>query len=381
MYCIIRRQGVDSLVHVNRLTRKYHWTEAMPDTAIWDSEVSSTSEQPPQVTRKEMLPRISEGDTIIFPLEMEAGTRIPFGIGVVLDASDQSNIHYQWLGNASGRADRPFRLCWHQASTDQIYYKETKLHAGHTKGTGSDVAAREVIAYGTDILNSGVKITRRIRQMLEDNPTVQQNWGANDESIFSIGTPEQATNNRDGESENKDEHADSSAERGAEQIIVLFTAEQRPTHHHAGIRIGEAKKPGPETDNPSSYIVVYRDGTIAADVDVYANETTPTPARQFLTASMLLDTGTNPELSGTAEAIHVVAELDAYDQPNAPTSSESKSDSDDEPPPLLMNVQRRPDVPDSDGDMPELVEDTSEEDAPDVDTCRRGLARSGRRNK
>ena len=230
------------------------------------------------------------------------------------------------------------------------------------------MAAREVIAYGTDILNSGVKITRRIRQMLEDNPTVQQNWGANDESIFSIGAPEQATNNRDGESENKDEHADSSAERGAEQIIVLFTAEQRPTHHHAGIRIGEAKNPGPETDNPSSYIVVYRDGTIAADVDVYANETTPTPARQFLTASMLLDTGTNPELPGTAEAIHVVAELDAYDQPNAPTSSESKSDSDDEPPPLLMNVQRRPDVPDSDGDMPELVESTSEEDAPEVDT-------------
>jgi hypothetical protein len=41
MYCVIKREGQETRVHVNRLTRKYHWTEAMPDTAIWGSEISA----------------------------------------------------------------------------------------------------------------------------------------------------------------------------------------------------------------------------------------------------------------------------------------------------------------------------------------------------
>ena len=38
MYCVIKAEGKEKRVHVNRLTRKYHWTEAMPDTAIWGRE-------------------------------------------------------------------------------------------------------------------------------------------------------------------------------------------------------------------------------------------------------------------------------------------------------------------------------------------------------
>jgi hypothetical protein len=173
MYCVVKREGVETRIHVNRLTRKYHWTEAMPDTAIWDWLPVAKPSEPKTANQgaRDKGP-IAEGETIIFPNDLEDGSKIPFGIGIVTDASDQCNIQFQWLGNAKGRANVTFRLCWHQMRTSELYYAAHKLHANHTPGTGSNVDAKEVIAHGTDVLNVEGKISTKIRHILEDNPTI-----------------------------------------------------------------------------------------------------------------------------------------------------------------------------------------------------------------
>ena len=186
MYCVVRREGRDTRVHVNRLTRKYHWTEAMPDTAIWSTKnITDILQEDKPDEPKDETP-IQVGETIIFPAAMEGEYNIPFGIGVVTDASDQSNICIQWLGNEKGKTNLAFRLCWHQASTSQIYYRDHKIHGTHTPATGSNVHANEVIAHGTNILNSEGKIASRIRHILEDNPMVRQAWGDAEEPIFTM---------------------------------------------------------------------------------------------------------------------------------------------------------------------------------------------------
>jgi hypothetical protein len=121
MYCVVKTEGKEKRIHVNRLTRKYHWTEAMPDTAIWGSEIIARK---PEEAKEERIDdtRIVKGETIIFPLEMEEGSQIPFGIGIVTDARC----------NAVGQTNLAFRLCWHQASTSQIYYQDRKIYPTHT---------------------------------------------------------------------------------------------------------------------------------------------------------------------------------------------------------------------------------------------------------
>ena len=79
-----------------------------------------------------------------------------------------------------------FRLCWYQASTSQIYYKELKIYPTHTPAMGSDVNANKVIAHGMDILNSEGKIAPKIRHVLEDHPAVQQAWGGSERNIFAV---------------------------------------------------------------------------------------------------------------------------------------------------------------------------------------------------
>ena len=138
---------------------------------------------------------ILNGETIIFPAAMEGEYRVPFGIGVVTDASDQADICIQWLGNEKGRTNLAFRLCWHQASTSQIYYRDHKIHSTHTPATGSNVNANEVMAHGTNILNSEGKIAARVRHILEDDPVVKQAWGDSDEPIFSMVVQSQSRMN------------------------------------------------------------------------------------------------------------------------------------------------------------------------------------------
>ena len=101
MYCIVRRGDKETRVHVNRLTRKYHWTEAMPDTAIWGSETNDRATEESKEHRIKEDDPITTGETVIFPLAMEGDSRIPFGIGIGPDAIDQNDICIQWLGNAN----------------------------------------------------------------------------------------------------------------------------------------------------------------------------------------------------------------------------------------------------------------------------------------
>jgi hypothetical protein len=70
-------------------------------------------------------------------------------LGIVTDASDQSNICYRWLGNANGKTNVAFRLCWHQASTSQIYYKQRKIYPTHTPASKSGLEAKERIKHSS----------------------------------------------------------------------------------------------------------------------------------------------------------------------------------------------------------------------------------------
>ena len=162
----------------------------MPDTAIWSTKNEDMPRNNKPDSPKEDTP-ILVGETIIFPAATEGEYHIPFGIGVVTDASDQSDISIQWLGNEKGKTNLAFRLCWNQASTSQIYYRDHNIHSTHTPATGSNVHADEVIAHGTNILNSEGKIASKIRHILEDNPMVRQAWGDSEESIFTVILPPQ----------------------------------------------------------------------------------------------------------------------------------------------------------------------------------------------
>jgi hypothetical protein len=152
---------------------------------------------------------------------MEGESRIPFGIGVVTDASDQSDICIQWLGNANGKTNLAFRLCWHQASTSQIYYRDHKIHNSHTPVTGSDVNANG--SHSSRHLNSEGKIASRIRHILEDHPIVKQAWGDSEKSIFAVSEQSWTSDERDAH--------------------TLFTAEQRPSHHKHRQKKMEGKIP------------------------------------------------------------------------------------------------------------------------------------------
>ena len=91
-----------------------------------------------------------------------------------------------------GKTNLAFRLCWHQPSTNQIYYRDNRQHANHTPATGSDISATEIIAHGPDILNAEGKIASRIRHILEDHPLVRQAWGDSKNPIFTVHMLEEA---------------------------------------------------------------------------------------------------------------------------------------------------------------------------------------------
>ena len=139
------------------------------------------------------------------------------------------------------RHGRPFRLCWQQHTTNQIYYRDAKINSVHSPSTASAVQASEVIAHGADILNSSGKISKATRELIEDHPAVQQAWGSTKGSIFLLQEQDSGANlvmsAATGETFSIIDPIDGIANS---EIIFLFTAKQRPTHHWAGIRIGEA---------------------------------------------------------------------------------------------------------------------------------------------
>jgi hypothetical protein len=94
------------------------------------------------------------------------------------------------------------------------------------------VRASEVIAHGADILHSSGKISKATRELIEDHPAIQQAWGSTEGSIFLIQERDSEANlimsAATGETVSIIDPTDGTANS---EVIFLFAAEQRPTHH------------------------------------------------------------------------------------------------------------------------------------------------------
>ena len=99
----------------------------------------------------------------------------PWGVGVVLNDKNQSNLEIQWLGNTRENANGKFEPCWFQYSEKAYYYGTSKIHYKHTPLTTWDTAttvgvADVILTSRTHIvLNNNNMMPSNTRKVVEDN--------------------------------------------------------------------------------------------------------------------------------------------------------------------------------------------------------------------
>jgi exonuclease III len=173
-HCALDVKGTATTYNVNRLTKQYFWDGVCKDTGKAFQKPSEAeldfkhgdAKEADSVIEQSKAEEVKEGHIIIFPMEMSDDHPCPFGVGRVLDVTDKSNLHFQWLGNAKYNATSSFKPAWFQESDKTYYYSQKPIHHSHPAYTGRMSLTKEVAVSSDDVMASGFDLVSKDRLSL-----------------------------------------------------------------------------------------------------------------------------------------------------------------------------------------------------------------------
>ena len=178
---VLNVSGISTTVNVNRLLPLQAWNSYISDTSPSEHWSVGSSLQPSSDPAQGLIdhspplrpPQV--GDLACWPLAPSADNPLPFGLGKILNLIPNNSLNIQWYGNFAMKFDAPFRPCWLQPRTNQIYYSSAKAHPSHlphcTSDTSTPVHSRDLITYGFSLLDSD-RIPSSLQTMITSQPHV-----------------------------------------------------------------------------------------------------------------------------------------------------------------------------------------------------------------
>jgi hypothetical protein len=109
------------------------------------------------------------GDTILFELAAQGADGHTFGVGVVLDTT-QEFLKFQWLGSYKYKETDKFRPGWIDVKDRKVYYNKNKTKGNHVRyeNDENDVFLKEkdLLIWGDDVLTEAGNLSKRAKDAL-----------------------------------------------------------------------------------------------------------------------------------------------------------------------------------------------------------------------
>jgi hypothetical protein len=181
-YCVISKNGTEVRHNVNRLIKEHTWSEHHTDT-MRAFEKLEAKERPESKDR-----RIKTGEIVVFPKNMTDDDPLPFGVGRILDDTNQNDLQFQWMCNPTYTPRGTFLLGWVSPRDRKFYYKSKPLHPSHPRFCGEDcgvsIGNEDVIVHGFSVLNEKGKLSKETKEVIAGNQWVKQAWGRDTRLLF-----------------------------------------------------------------------------------------------------------------------------------------------------------------------------------------------------
>ena len=160
----------------NRLHKHIPWSDSISTSSRWKLQEQPEAKGKDEAKEERAVStKIVKGDVVVFIMKKTKDNPRPWGVGVVLNDKNQSNLEIQWLGNTRENANGKFEPCWFQDSEKAYYYGTSKIHYKHTPLTTWDTAttvgvADVILTSRTHIvLNNNNMMPSNTRKVVEDN--------------------------------------------------------------------------------------------------------------------------------------------------------------------------------------------------------------------
>jgi transposase InsO family protein len=177
--CALDVKGKLKSYPFNRLHKHIPWSDTVSTTAQWRLQNKPASGKDELKEEESTVKQIFKGDVVVFVMKMTKSNPRPWGLGYVLNADDQTDIEFQWLGNTRENVNGKFEPCWFQQS-EKAYYYGSKLHTSHTPYTSWDtntkIGVADVIITSRShiILNANNAIVPHAKKVVEENFWVRE---------------------------------------------------------------------------------------------------------------------------------------------------------------------------------------------------------------
>ena len=114
--CALDVKGKLKSYPFNRLHKHIPWSDTVSTTAQWRLQNKPASGKDELKEEESTVKQIFKGDVVVFVMKMTKSNPRPWGLGYVLNAGDQTDIEFQWLGNTRENVNWKFEPCWFQQS-------------------------------------------------------------------------------------------------------------------------------------------------------------------------------------------------------------------------------------------------------------------------
>jgi transposase InsO family protein len=225
---VVQRNEKLKKFHVNRLRLHHTWDEVNKDTSKWYARVAKEGElaapsapkrilkearkrqahddiSPPQ--RKPIAPApistialpVTKGQHIVWyrngprpsvGKDITPFLELPFGVGLVIDDSNQDNLICVYYGNSSLKPFGQYLPMWFQESENKYYWLNKRIHPSHPQWTtalmGEKVKASDAIFKSTPsspLLDVHMHLTRAAKSALSAHPALNGSWGYKQEEL------------------------------------------------------------------------------------------------------------------------------------------------------------------------------------------------------
>jgi hypothetical protein len=115
---------------------------------------------------------------------------LPFGVGLVIDDSNQDNLICVYYGNSSLKPFGQYLPMWFQESENKYYWLNKRIHPSHPQWTtalmGEKVKASDAIFKSTPsspLLDVHMHLTRAAKSAISAHPALNGSWGYRQEEL------------------------------------------------------------------------------------------------------------------------------------------------------------------------------------------------------
>lgn len=160
-------EGKTKSVNFNRLARYVPWDHIEVGSTEWKSKTVEGRNR--ALAKQHEARSVIVGDTILFELAAQGADDHTFGVGVVLDTT-QEFLKFQWLGSYKYKETDKFRPGWIDVKDRKVYYNKSKTKGNHVRyeNDENDVFLKEtdLLIWGDDVLTEAGNLSKRAKDAL-----------------------------------------------------------------------------------------------------------------------------------------------------------------------------------------------------------------------